>query len=360
MRFTSLTYQDISGWCSGVFAELRKTRRQNLATLVYGLVSTGRSTIAAAARSQGNGKAYATNRQRLRRFLKDRNVTLAQIGAVLIPLVVRRFPADQLLSIILDTTSLVGDEVQCLTAAVAWKGRALPVAAVLYRKSGIPDSQNRIEQRFIRWLLRHVPDGWQICVVADRGFGRTSLIQFLQALAVDFVLRVKHDVTVTDALGKTTLLSKRWVKTGRTKLLPGMRYRADQAVTVNLVLTRQAGAKEPWYLATSLTDPTNARHRYEQRFQIEETFKDAKHQLGLEDTVVTTLRRLAKVVGAILTAILILLFLGAKLNRWRQIVDRARTLSTVSLALWLLKYPPPYLRRSCLAALSQAQEGVAL
>ncbi len=360
MRFSCLRYQDVDDWCSSVFAGLRKTRRQNLAALVYGFVSAGRATLAAAARSLENGKAYATNRQRLRRFLKDRTVTLSQLGSVLIPLVIRRFPQDGLVSVILDTTSLVDDRIQCLTAAVAWQGRALPVAAVLYRKRGISDSQNRIEERFIQWLTHQVPAGWRICLVADRGFGRTSLIQFLQARSVDYVLRVKHDVTVTDATGKTTKLSKRWVKTGRTKLLPTVRYRSDHAVTVNLVLTRQAGATEPWYLATSLTDPTDARHRYEQRFQIEETFKDAKHQLGLEYTFVTTIRRLAKLVGALLTAILVLIFLGAKLDRWRRFVDRARTLSTVSLAIWLLKYPPPYLRRSCLAALRQAQEGVAM
>ena len=180
MRSFVLQYQDINAWCSGVFHTLRKTRRQNFAAVVYGVLSSGKATVAAAARSQGNGKAYATNRQRLRRFFKEKNITLSQIGSALVQLVIRRFPKDALLSVILDTTSLVGDEVQCLTAAVAWKGRALPIAAFLYRRDKIPDSQNKHEERFIRWLVNQIPKGYQVCLVADRGFGRVDLIKLCQ------------------------------------------------------------------------------------------------------------------------------------------------------------------------------------
>ena len=123
------------------------------------------------------------------------------------------------------------------------------------------------------------------------------------------------------------------------------------------MITREKGAKETWYLATSLDSATETKKRYEQRFQIEETFKDAKHQLGLEHTLLTTLRRLSKMVAALLVSVLILLFLGKKLEKWRPLVDRSDTLSTLSLALWLLKYPPSTMRRSILAALTQAQIG---
>lgn len=353
----SVTYQDCSSWCSRSFSGLRVTRLANFGRLVWGLLESRQAGIAGPARNLGNDHSFNANRQRLKRFLRWPTVTLTFIGARLIPLVVRRFPSARPVSVILDTTSLVGDRIQCLTAAIPWKGRALPVAAVLYRKSTIPDSQNRVEQRFILWVARQVPAGWQICVVADRGFGRTSLFQLLQSLGVDFVIRVKHDVTVTDTTGKTSKLSQRWVKTGRTKLLPGVRYRADQAVTVNLVLTRQAGATEQWYLATSLTDATDTRRRYEQRFQIEETFKDAKHQLGLEHTQVHKLARLAKLVAAVLVVCVLLLWIGMKATSYRVFVDLGEHLSLLALALILLRHPPPGFRRSCLAALKQARVG---
>lgn len=357
MRSFVLEYQDINHWCSAVFGGLRKTRRQNLAALVFGVLSSGKATIAAAARGQANGKAYATNRQRVRRFLKEKNVTLLQMSAVLIRLVLGRFAKDRLLTLIVDTTSLVGDEIQCLTAAVAWRGRALPIAAFLYRRDNIPLSQNKHEERFLRWLVRQIPAGHRTCLVADRGFGRTDFILLCQELKLEYVLRIKDQVIIEETGGKRGLLSRRWCKLGTAKLLSGVRYRADGAVTTSLVIARETGAKETWYLATSLGSAAEATDRYAQRFQIEETFKDAKHQLGLEHTLVRSLRRLGKLIGAILLAILLLLFLGKKLEKWRPLVDRSGALSTLSLALWLLRYPPSALRRSCLAALKAAQKG---
>ena len=357
MRSFVLGYQDINRWCSTVFGEMRKTRRQNLASVVFGVLSSGKASIAAAARAQGNGKAYATNRQRLRRFLKEKNITLSQIGGVLVRLVIVRFPKTQLISVILDTTSLVEDEVQCLTAAVAWKGRALPIAAFLYKRDQLPFSQNQHEERFIRWLVAQIPKGYQICLVADRGFGRVDLIQVCQQLHLRYVIRVKDQVTVEDEYGKKGLLSRRWCKLGTAKLLSAVKYRSDGAVTTNLVITREPSAKETWYLVTNLDAATEATRRYEQRFQIEETFKDAKHQVGLEHTLFTSLRRLAKMVAAVLVSILILLFLGKRLEKWRFLVDRSHALSQVALSLWLLKYPPPGLRRACLLGLAQAQRG---
>lgn len=131
----------------------------------------------------------------------------------------------------------------------------------------------------------------------------------------------------------------------------------DDAMTVNVVITREAGAKETWYVATNLTDPDQAKRRYEQRFEIEETFKDAKHQLGLEYLKLTKIERVGKLVAAVLVALVVLLYLGVRAQSYRWLVDSGTKLSLISLALMLLSYPPPHFRRSCLAALRQAEKG---
>ena len=72
------------------------------------------------------------------------------------------------------------------------------------------------------------------------------------------------------------------------------------------------------------------------------------------------LNLLGMAIDAILVGVIGLIVLTKiemKLEPWRFLVDRASALSAVSLALWLLKYPPPNLRRSCLAALKEAQRG---
>lgn len=354
-----LEYQDVLAFCSTVFGNLRKTRVQNFASVVFSLILTRQATLSAAARSLGNGCSYKTNRQRFYRFFRFKTITVLEIGAFLIPLVVGRLRKDKLVSIIIDTTTLAFG-IQCLTAAVPWRGRALPVAAFLYLHRTIPKSQNKLEYAFFKWVLSHIPAGYKICFVADRGFGRAALFKKLKSWKVDFVVRVKTDVLVSEKEGKQVLLSRRWVKENRTKLLKDLGYRADQVVRINICLSRASGAAEMWYLATSLDSADATRSRYEQRFQIEETFKDAKHQLGLECIKLRKKERVEKLVAALLVAILLLIWLGLKAEGYRALIDetgeRAK-LSFVSLALLLLANPPPVFRRTCLAAIRAAGRG---
>lgn len=350
----ALTYHEVVAWCSSLFPAMRVTRQRTFGAVIWSLVSNRNCYLASAARSLGNGQSFNTNRQRFKRFFKEKNVTLAEISAALIPLVIQRFPQDKPISIILDTTTIFW-RLQCLTAAVPLKGRAIPIAARLYWDTKISQSQNRIEEQFIAFILKHIPKGWTPCLVADRGFGRTSLFQWLSQRSVLFVIRIKHDVIVTDEDGKKSKLSRRWTKRGNVKWLPNVRYRADGAVTLNLVITRQEGAKETWYLATNLDNTQDAKRRYEQRFQIEETFKDMKHQLNLEYIALRGLPKIAKVIAGLMVAILLLVILGVKARHYRYLVDDGGKLSFISVSLTLLRHPPPYFRRSCLAALKQAQ-----
>lgn len=353
---SSLNYHDIVDWCRGIFPKMRVTRVRNFAAVIWSILSAQKCTQAAAARSLRNGQSFNTNRTRIKRFFSWKTITLSEVSSVLIPLVIARCPKRKPVSIILDTTSLFW-HLNCLVASVPLKGRAIPIAARLYFDTKIPLSQNKIEEQFVRWLVSFVPSGYQICLVADRGFGRTSFLKYLTALGVFFVIRVKHDVTITDEKGKQSLLSRRWTKLGRVKWLPNCSYRADGAVVVNLLIARQEGAKESWYLATNLNNPQGTKARYEQRFQIEETFKDAKHQLNLEQLRLRKLSRVAKLIAALLVAIVILLYLGVKAETYRELVDSGNRLSLVALVLILLTYPPPHFRRTCLSALNNARKG---
>jgi DDE family transposase len=354
----ALEYHDVFAYCRGILS-CRITQQRNFTAFVWSILSQRSCTIAAAARSLESTKAYATKRQRLKRFLRWKNITLSEVSQGLIVLVVQRFPKDKPVSVILDTTTIFW-HLQCLTAAVPLKGRAIPIAARLYWDTKITKSQNRIEEQFIAFILKHIPEGWSPCLVADRGFGRTNLFLWLMQRNVLFVIRIKHDVMITDEKGKKSKLSRRWTKLGKVKWLPNVRYRADEAVVLNLVITRQVGAKETWYLATNLEEASNAKQRYEQRFQIEETFKDMKHQLDLEHSFIRTLPKMAKLIAAVLVAVTVLLWIGKQAIRYRLLVDDGQKLSFLALALALLRHPPPQFRRSCLAALKRAQKATPL
>lgn len=76
--------------------------------------------------------------------------------------------------------------------AIPFHGRAIPLLwhIVLHRQ--IKDSQNRIEERLLARLsnlVKEISPEKKLLVTADRGFGRASLIQFLQKKQVLFVMR---------------------------------------------------------------------------------------------------------------------------------------------------------------------------
>lgn len=352
---SSLRYHDVALWTSGIFKDLRITVARNFGAVIFGLLSNHKCTLQSSARAFENGHSFNTNRQRMKRFFSWKNITLGGVGSVLIPLVFSRFPKRKTISIIIDTTSII-HHLNCLTAAVPWKGRAIPIAGKLYWDNKIL-SQTIIEEKFVKYLVHFVPKGYKVCIVADRGFGRVGLLQFLDKIGVKYVIRVKSDVIVKDETGARKLLRKRKGRIDRIKWFPNCLYRADEAIKLNITIAKKRGAKEAWYLATNLTDPKEARRRYEQRFQIEETFKDAKHQLNLEYIKLREIKKIGKMIAAILVAIILLILIGIKAHNFRYLADDKNRLSLVALALTLLLYPPPQFRRSCLAALNQAQKG---
>ena len=142
------------------------------------------------------------------------------------------------------------------------------------------------EELFLRRLLYHLPQTIRPLLLADRGFGRATLIQFVQQMpnhtgySVDYVIRLRGDVVVesTHYRGRLRDYPRR---KGRINFWPQTLYRADGAVVINLILYWARGHREPpyqvrgrlWYLATSLADPRQAVRMYRKRMQPEQYFK---------------------------------------------------------------------------------------
>ena len=82
-------------------------------------------------------------------------------------------------------------------AAVCFRGRGLPLLSWVSTPQELDPSQNRVEEFFIGRLLRHLPTNIRPLLLADRGFGRASLIRLVQQMPhhtgylVDYVIRLK-------------------------------------------------------------------------------------------------------------------------------------------------------------------------
>jgi hypothetical protein len=105
----------------------------------------------------------------------------------------------------------------------------------------ITTSQNHLEEALLRRLVQALPQAASPIFLGDRALGRASFLQFLQQLPIDmggrieFVVRLKGEVKI-EWQGQRWLLQDLLLQRGRVHWLPGVRYRADGAVTVNLVV----------------------------------------------------------------------------------------------------------------------------
>ena len=145
-------------------------------------------------------------------------------------------------------------------------------------------------------------------LLADRGFGRASLLRFLQQMpqhtgqTVDYVGQVKGNVHIQTTDGYCGLLRKYPLRKRRYVLLLGVRYRSDGAAVMNLVLYWGKGHREVWYLATSLGDAKLSVDNYRQRMQPEQYFRDGKQYCALDGAKVTTPERLQRLLVGLLPA----------------------------------------------------------
>ena len=94
-----------------------------------------------------------------------------------------------------------------LFAAVCYRKRGLPLLSWATTHDELTPSQNRLEETFIARLLRNLPDNIRPLLLADRGFGRASLLRWIQEMprhtgrTVDYVVRLKGNVHIQTADG---------------------------------------------------------------------------------------------------------------------------------------------------------------
>ncbi|MFL5357434.1 hypothetical protein [Archangium sp.] len=94
----------------------------------------------------------------------------------------------------------------------------------------------------------------------------------------DYVVRFRQCIQVMDEKGEKKSAGE-WVpETGRALRLMGAKVTQDEAPVPAVVCVKKKGMKEPWCLATSLTEATAAFvvGLYGKRFRTEETFRDVK------------------------------------------------------------------------------------
>jgi DDE family transposase len=282
---------------------LTKAQRQNLIVLILA-VQLARSLI------QRRLALYlicaissASCLRRLERILEWRAGTWEAFSRAWVRAVLAAFaPGNGMLVLLIDWT-LHRDRCRSLWVMLPVGGRAVPLAFWLAPPTmGGKGAQRAFEDEALTKLREWLPEGRRAVLIGDRGFRGWDRMRFLKRLGFRFVLRVTGDTKIEGAEGWVALREvtpARGAGWQRRQVRYGKRTQGGP-LFVNLVAVRQELAapkavrtnkgkptgktveETTWFLATDLPLRIDVVALYFQRMQIEESYRDLKDLLGLE------------------------------------------------------------------------------
>jgi hypothetical protein len=303
--------------------------------------------------------------KRLWRFLGNDRVDPLAVQAAFIPHIIASLGRPRWLGAVVDRTMFdtvlpTGRRVryQVLRLAAPRAGRAIPLLQLADDRDRLPPdlSQNHLEERALAAVVAALPAGVRPVVLADRGFARASLLAWLQARRLDYVIRIDKGTCLAEPDGRRWKLGQEGLTLGQARWAPGVRYGLHhgrpRALVLNVALCwrapkrparrrRAATPAEPWYLATSLGSVGQAFAWYRQRWWIEASFKDSKSGFGLDKVRVGCPARLSRLLIGLTLALAWLLLAALPTSRWappgwRAALSQWGRVSGITLALALL------------------------
>ena len=93
-------------------------------------------------------------------------------------------------------------------------GRATPLMWKTHDKSTLKKHRNDYEDDLLARFCETIPPGVRVTVLADRGFGDQALYAALLEAGIDFVIRFRSVISITDANGTTTTAAALYLFSG--------------------------------------------------------------------------------------------------------------------------------------------------
>jgi Transposase DDE domain len=258
--------------------DLHSKRIESLANATLGVMTSASLAVATIGQALAQARGLLTKHavKQVDRLLSNQGVVVWDLFAYWVPQVIGERNA---VVVAMDWTDFDADGQTTLALSlVTSHGRATPLLWLTVRKDELKESRNDFEDLCLMRLSEVLPQGVAVTILADRGFGDQKLFGYLDRLGFDYIIRIRGDIYVTDAAGKTRAAAE-WIGAGgRAQKLSGAKVTAAQHQVGAVVCVHDKKMKEPWCLATSKATAT-AREiigGYSNRWTIEPGFRDAK------------------------------------------------------------------------------------
>jgi hypothetical protein len=253
-------------------------RVKSLAGGVLGVLHASMLSIAVIGRAMADlaGIKHKSGVKQIDRLLSNDGLQIDGLERRWVRYVVGGLPE---LTVAMDWTDFDDDDHTTLCVYLVTRaGRALPLVWKTVKKSDLKDRQTRLETEMLERLVDWVPEGTRLTVLADRGFGKSELYECCALLGIDYVIRFRQDILVSDTDGIQAAAVEYLPANGRPRMLVSPTVTGKKTPVPAVVVTKAKRMQEPWCIATSLASKTAAEvvAKYGRRFTIEEAFRDTK------------------------------------------------------------------------------------
>jgi hypothetical protein len=259
------------------FAQLSKPQAYLLAALSLGVAQAKSCTLTRIAQSLfvlGNLPAVE---RRCQRFLGNAQVDWHAGSTALACWVLARAvpPQGKPLVLLVDETAL-HEHLKVMVVALAYRGRAIPLAWWCYSQYEYPLAQVELIDTLLAQIAPALPPGVPVLVQADRGIGTSpGLMAAVERRHWHYLFRVQASVQLVLADGRKLSFGE-WVPR------PGCSCHAQPVRALKKAGWRQCralgywkvGQPEPWLLLTNWPAATTA--KYGRRMWEEGAFRDVK------------------------------------------------------------------------------------
>ena len=279
--------------------------------------------------------------RRMERFLANPRVVVRAWYAPLAHALLTKASRAGQVALIIDG-SKVSFRHQLLLVAVAYHGRALPIAWtwVAHGRGHSTQTQQLALLNYVRSLLR---SGVTVSLVGDTEFGHTRVLETLDAWQWSYALRQSGRIRAwPKGLADWQALDTLCPPQGEWCWWPWVLLTQVCAYPTHVLAVWQHGQRKTWLLATNVTDPHTVLRLYARRMWIEELFGDCKgHGFDLESSHLRSFLHLSRLTLAVMLLYVWLVSEGtqALLQGRTTQVDRSnrRDLSLFRLGLELIQ-----------------------
>ena len=231
-----------------VLADLHGHQVHALADLSFAMAAVGHCHSGRVAAAVAGRARAASSCRRLERTLANPRLRPSRVFAGL-----ARFAADRLagrpILLILDETHN-GRRLACMKLSIAYRKRALPIAAACYRRDRPPRRMPRLIERLLRRAARGLPAGADVTLLTDRGLTWPAVLDACRALGWHFVGRVKGTTRLLRGDGSWHALSELVPRPGGRWSGRGRAFKKAGGRDLHVAAVWEHGCREPWLLVS--------------------------------------------------------------------------------------------------------------